>query len=214
MTASGAFLRVCTAALSLAAMLCMALPAFAQGTGPQIISPTDGQFVQGQLPIRVTTDVPNFASAEVDFAYTSDPTQTWFTLQTASLPVTDQVITIWDTTSITDGDYLLRLRVTLTDGSNQDITEAVRVRNYTPLPTPSPAVTATQPPVVDVPTAIIIVPTETATAAPIALLATPTALPPNPAGMTTSEVFSGFWKGALLVGVLVALLAALIRLRR
>jgi hypothetical protein len=61
---------------------------------------------------------------------------------------------------------------------------------------------------------MVIVPTETATAAPLPVLDTPSALPPNPAGVTTGEVFSGFWKGALLVGVLVILLAALMRLRR
>lgn len=214
MTASGASLRVSISALSMVAMLFMALPAFAQGAGPQITSPADGQYVQGQLPVKGTTDVPNFASAELDFAYASDQAPTWFTIQTASTPVNDQVISIWDTTAITDGDYILRLRVTLTDGSTQDVTESVKVRNYTALPSPTPAVTATPVPVVEVPTAIIIVPTDTPTAAPLPVLPTPTALPPNPAGVTTNEVFSGFWKGALFVAVLVVVLAALMRLRR
>jgi hypothetical protein len=214
MTASGALLRVCAIVLSLAAMPGMVLPASAQGTAAQILSPSDGQYVRGQLPVRVTTDVPNFASAELDFAYASDPAQTWFNIQTASTPVTDQVMAIWDTTAITDGDYLLRLRVMVSVGSAQDATVTVHVRNYLPLPTPSPAATATQPPVVDVPTAIIIVPTETATATPLPPAPTPTALPPNPAGMTASEVFSGFWKGALVVAVVVILLAALMRVRR
>jgi hypothetical protein len=214
MTASGALLRVCISALCLVAIFSMALPVFAQGAGPQITSPTDGQYVQGQLPIKGTTDVPNFASAELDFAYASDPAPTWFTIQTASTPVNDQIISIWDTTAITDGDYLLRLRVTLTDGSTQDVMQTVKVRNYTPLPSPTPAATVTPVPVVEVPTAIIIVPTDTPTAAPLPMLPTPTALPPNPAGVTTSEIFAGFWKGALLVAVLVVLLAALMRLRR
>ena len=214
MTASGALLRVWCTAISLAAMLSVALPASAQGAAPQIISPPDGQYLQGQVPVQGTTDVPNFVSSELDFAYASDPAPTWFTIQAASTPVNGQVISIWDTTAITDGDYILRLRVTLSDGSTQDVIETVHVRNYTPLPTPSPAVTATQPPVVDVPTAIIIVPTDTLTASPLPPPATPSALPPNPAGVSVGEVFSGFWKGALLVAVLVVLLAALMRLRR
>ena len=106
------------------------------------------------------------------------------------------------------------LRVTLADGSTQDATETVKLRNYTPLPTSTPAATATEPPVVEVPTAIVIVPTDTPTAAPIPPMATASPMPPNPAGMTSSEVFSGFWKGALLVAVVVVLLAALMRLRR
>ncbi len=195
-------------------MLGMVSPAFAQGSGPQIVAPPDGQYVQGQVPIKVATDVPNFSSAELDFAYASDSTPNWFLIQTASLPVTGQVMALWDTTTITDGDYLLRLRVTLADASTQDAIETVRVRNYTALPTPSPVATVTPTPFVEVPTAIITVPTETVTASPLPPLFTPTALPPNPAGMSTGEVFSGFWKGALLVGVLVALLAVLMRPRR
>lgn len=215
MTASGASLRACTFALGLTAMLCMALPVSAQTPVTSGISaPTDGQTLQGQVPVRGTTDVPNFSSAEVAFAYTSDPTQTWFTIQTASLPVRGDVITIWDTTLITDGDYLLRLRVNRIDGSTQDTVETVHVRNYTPIPTATPAVTATQPAVVEVPTAIIILPTETPTAEPVAPAASPSPLPPNPAGITSSEIFSGFWRGALLVGVLVLVFAAIVRLRR
>ncbi len=214
MTASGASLRVYSVLLALTATLGLVVPAFAQGSAPQLVSPTDGQYLQGQVPVKVTTDVPNFSAAELDFAYATDPTPNWFPIQTASLPVNGQVMALWDTTAITDGDYLLRLRVTLTDGSTQDAMETVHVRNYTPLPTPTPAATDTPTPFVEVPTAIIIVPTETATALPPPPAATPTVLPPNPAGVTTSEVFGGFWKGALLVGVVVVVLAALIRIRR
>ncbi len=214
MTASGALLRVHTVFLTLAAMLGMVVSAYAQGSAPQIVSPTDGQYLQGQVPVKVTTDVPNFTAAELDFAYASDSAPNWFPIQTASLPVTGQVMAIWDTTSITDGDYILRLQVTLADSSTQDVTATVHVRNYTALPTPTPAVTDTPTPFVEVPTAIVIVPTGTATAVPPPPPATPTALPPNPAGVTAREVFSGFWKGALLVGVVVVLLAALMRLRR
>jgi hypothetical protein len=187
----------------------------AQGaTVPVIVAPTDGQVLQGQVQVRGTTDVPNFVSAEVAFGYASDPTHTWFTIQTDSLPRTNDVITAWDTTTITDGDYVLRLRVNLSDGSTQDATVSVRILNYTPLPTPSPAATATEPPVVEVPTAIVIAPSDTPTAQPPPVPATPTALPPNPAGVTPGEIFSRFWRGALLVGALVVVFAAIVRLRR
>ncbi len=215
MTAPGALLRACTLALGLVAVLCMALPASAQTpAAPAISSPTDGQMLQGQVPVKGTTGVPNFSSAEVAFAYASDPTPTWFTIQTASLPVRDDTITIWDTTQITDGDYLLRLRVNLQDGSTQDATITVHVRNYTPVPTATPAVTPTQPAEVEVPTAIIIVPTGTPTVEPAPPPASPSPLPPNPAGITSGEIFSGFWRGALLVGLLVLVFAAIVRLRR
>ncbi len=215
MTASGTCVRVCSSALGLAAVLCMVMPASAQGAAmPTITAPGDGQIVEGQVAVEGTTDIPDFSSAELAFEYSSDPTHTWFTIQTASLPVANSVITLWDTTSITDGDYVLRLRVILSDGSTQDATSTVLVRNYTAAPSPLPAVTATEPPVVEVPTAIVIVPSETPAVAPVAPLATPSALPPNPAGVNSTEIFSNFWRGALLVGVLVLLFAAIVRLRR
>lgn len=215
MNGFGVWPRVYRILLIAVALLCLAAPAFAQGpASPIIVSPTDGQVVQGQVPIKGTTDVPNFSSAEVAFSYAVDPTHTWFTIQTASLPVTGATITIWDTTVITDGDYVLRLRVNLQDGSTQDTTIKLQVRNYTALPTPSPAVTFTPTVQVEIPTAIIIVPTNTPTAAPVAIPPTPSALPPNPAGVTVGEIFSGFWRGALLVGALVLVFAAILRLRR
>lgn len=207
--------RLYVVAAGLLALLFMPASVLAQGTTvPVIVSPTEGQVLQGQVQVKGTTDIPNFVSAEVAFGYPSDPTQTWFTIQSDSLPRTNDVITVWDTTTITDGDYVLRLRVNLSDGSTQDATTSVRVRNYTPLPTPSPAVTSTEPPVVEVPTAIVIPPSETPTAQPPPIPATPTALPPNPAGVTAGEIFSRFWRGALLVGALVVVFAAIVRLRR
>ncbi len=215
MTRSGAWPRFLVAAATLVAVLCTGFPALAQqDTSPVIVSPGDGQFLQGQVPVKVTTDIPNFASAELAFAFSPDPTDTWFSIQTASLPVTDAVMTTWDTTLITDGDYVLRLRVNLQDGSTSDTVITVHVRNYTALPTATPAVTSTPVPVVEVPTAIIIQPSPTATLAAAVVLATPTALPPNPAGVTPNDIFSGFWRGALLVGVLVLIFGLLVRYRR
>ncbi len=215
MNGFGAWPRVYRMLVVVVALLCLAAPALAQApAAPVIISPTDGQVVQGQVPIKGTTDLPNFSSAEVAFSYAVDPTHTWFTMQTASLPVTGATITIWDTTTITDGDYILRLRVILQDGSDQDTAIKVQVRNYTVLPTPSPAVTVTPTAEIKIPTAIVIVPTATPTAAPVAVPPTPSALPPNPAGVTAGEIFSGFWRGALLVGALVLVFAAIVRLRR
>jgi hypothetical protein len=187
----------------------------AQGTPlPSILSPTDGDVLQGLVTVKGTTQVPDFASAVLVFAYISDPTQTWFTIQTASLPVTTDTIAVWDTNTITDGDYALRLRVVLQDGSFRDAVITVRVRNYTPVPTPSPALTPTEPPILEIPTAVIIAPSETPTATVEALAPTPTPFPPNPAVVRPAAIYTGFWRGALLVGVLVLVFGALVRWRR
>ena len=215
MSKSGAWSRLLIAALLMALTLHGGLQVAAQSTTlPSILSPADGQVAQGQIQIKGTTQIPDFASAELAFAYVSDSTQTWFTIQTASLPVTTDTIAVWDTGTVTDGDYILRLRVVLIDGSFRDAAVTVRVRNYTPVPTPSPVATATELPVVEIPTAIIIGASETPTVTAEAPVSTPTAFPPNPAGVSPGAILTGFWRGALVVGVLVLAFGALIRRRR
>ncbi len=215
MIRSGAWTRLYIVTLLAIAAFNAAYPAAAQGLAqPSISSPTDGQILQGQVSVKGSTDVANFSSSELAFGYASDPTHTWFTIQTASLPVSSDSLGVWDTTLITDGDYVLRLRVTLLDGSSQDATVTVRVRNYTPVPTTTPAVTATPTPGLDIPTAIVFSASATPTEPPAVALATPSALPPNPAAVTPSEIYSRFWRGALVVGLLVLAFGALIRFRR
>src|SRR5512143_3282507 len=121
MTGSGALPRLLVAVLTLGSAFVAARPAAAQApAGPVITSPAEGEILKGLVMVNGVTDIPNFASAELDFAYDPDPTGSWFTLQTSSLPVTGGVIAIWDTTAVSDGDYILRLRVTLLDTSVQD----------------------------------------------------------------------------------------------
>jgi hypothetical protein len=215
MKGSGVLPRLLGAILLSGAVLLASSPAWAQsGALPSIVSPTDGQVVLGQVPIKAVTDIPGFASAELAFAYDPNSTDSWFIIQTASVPATGDVIATWDTTAISDGDYMLRLRVTLADGSFRDAVASVQVRNYTPVITPSPVVTATATPALVIPTPYIIAASETPTAMPTAAPLTPTALPPNPAALAPAQIMSGFWQGALVVGVLVLGIGALMRLRR
>ena len=215
MIRSGAVARPYIVAISVIAVLFMAPSVLAQGTAqPAITSPEDGQVVQGQIAVEGSTDVANFSAAELAFGYASDPTHTWFTIQTASLPASKETLATWDTTLITDGDYVLRLRVTLLDGSFQDATVTVLVRNYTSVPTPTPAVTPTGTAALEIPTAIILSASETPTQPVVAPLPTPSPLPPNPAGVTIGEIYGRFWRGALVVGILVLIFGAMIRFRR
>ncbi len=215
MTGSAALSRLLAGLFAAAACLAVAWPVSAQAAIPPVItSPTEGQVLQGQVQVNGVTDIPNFASAELDFGYDPDPTGTWFILQSGLQPVAGALLATWDTTTITDGNYVLRLRVVLLDGSAQDASVKVSVRNYTVVPTPSPVITPTATALLQIPTPIVIVPSSTPTAQPPALVATPTGLPPNPARVTTAEIFSGFWRGALIVGLLVLGFGALVRLRR
>jgi hypothetical protein len=102
---------------------------------------------------------------------------------------------------LTDGDYTLRLIVTLEDGNQIIITiPDLRIRNYTPIETDTPVPTATSAPGdTPVPT---VTPTPTITPSP----PTVTPLPPNPAQLSAQDILLSFGKGVLLTLVLFSLL--------
>jgi len=198
--------------LALLWLLCTA-PASAQEASARITAPLPGQVVQGQVAIMGTSDMPNFSSAEVAFAYDPNLLGTWFLVQTSGQPIAEGLLATWDTTSITDGDYVLRLRVFLLDGTFREATVAVRVRNYTPLPSPMPSPTAT-PARLAIPTPMLLpaAPTLTATARPV--FPTPTPLPPNPAALTPPRIYAGFRRGALVTAALFVAFLLILRRRR
>lgn len=200
------------AVLLILVTLTLASPGFAaaQAGTPAVTAPTPGQVVQGQVAVTGTTDIPNFESAVLDFTYATDPTGTWFSIRKMTDPVDAGVLGTWDTTSISDGDYVLRLQVTFTYGSTQQVTVPVKVRNYTALPTASPTATATQPALL-VPTPFLVEASATPTPLP---LPTPSRLPPNSVEVTAGQVYTGFWRGALGALLLLLLGGILIRLRR
>lgn len=169
--------------------------------GPLIISPVSGQAVQGTLSIDGSSSAPGFASAELDFAYAGDATDTWFLIAESDEPVQNGVLVQWDTGAITDGDYDLRLRVFLEDGSHLDaIVHGLRVRNYTPIETDTP--TPVTPTLTQIPGETP-VPTVTLTQ----VLPTPTPLPPNPAEVSNRDILQSLGRGALVVLGVFALLA-------
>jgi hypothetical protein len=130
-----------------------------------------------------------------------DQTDTWFLIYESDEAITDGEMTQWDTSTITDGEYKLRLVVTLQDGSQltNDINN-LRVRNYTPIETNTPEPNATRAPG-DTPIPTI---TPTSTITPLPPTATP--LPPNPAIISSQEILLSLGKGALLTVSFFALL--------
>ena len=190
-----------------------------------ITSPQAGDTLRGQVEVTGNMDVPDFASAELAFSYAipeggaSNPADSfaWFTIQTFPQPVQNPIIAIWDTTVLTDGDYILHLRVFLQDGSTQDVVVSdLKIRNDVPLAT-------------DIPTATELVESITINPLPIsspvgastvepaaAILSFPslTPLPVNPASVTTSSIYSNFARGALITLVLFIIVSLLLRLRK
>jgi len=180
-----------------------------QDASVAITSPQSGATLRGQVSVAGNMNVPDFSYAELAFAYASDPASTWFLIQSFSQHPTDSTIAAWDTLSLTDGDYNLRLRVYLLDGSFQDaIVTDLKIRNDIPIPADTPT-----PKQNDVPAP----PPPTATSQPASVLPsfpTPTPLPANPASLTLPSVYSSFGRGALTALGSFFLIGILLRLRR
>jgi hypothetical protein len=158
----------------------------AQIGDPVIVAPRPGDVLQGAVTIIGTSDVSGFVLAEVSFTYTDDPTGTWFLIAINSQPVFNDILTTWDATVITDGDYILRLSVLLTDGSSREtLVSSLRVRNYTPVETPTPIPLAQEATPLS---------TFTPTATPFP---TPTTLPLNPATLAPKDVSVSILYGGL-----------------
>jgi hypothetical protein len=176
-----------------------------------ITSPAPGDILRGRVDITGTMDVPNFLSAQLDFSYASNPADNWFALQTFSQPVIDAALAAWDTTLITDGDYILRLRVTLSDNSFQEVTIPVKVQNDASVVTPTPLLTSTPESLMaQIPTPFLLAasPTPTATQRP-----TPTALPANPVSLNQNTIYTSLGRGALVVLGLFIFSGIILRLR-
>jgi hypothetical protein len=184
-----------------------------------ILSPRAGEIVLGQLSIIGSTDIANFASARLDFKYASDiipeggSAENWFFLQTLGQPARETPLYLWDTTTITDGDYILRLRVTLVDGTFQEVTVPVTIQNDSPIATPTPGFTATPEPSIGilVPTPFFLAVSPTPTEVP---RPTPTALPENPAALNQNAIVGSLGRGALVIIGLFIFAGISLRLRR
>jgi hypothetical protein len=185
----------------------------AQDASPvAITSPTAGDVISGEVTITGTTDILGFASSQLDFSYASDSTDTWFALGTSSQPVIDSPFTVWNTVLITDGDYILRLRVYLDDGSFEEMTAQIKVQNDAPILTPTPIVSST-PNQLDsqVPTPFLVAasPTPTLTPRP-----TPTQLPTNAVSLNQTTIYTSLGRGALVILGLFAFAGLILRIRR
>ena len=184
----------------------------AQDTPPVAISsPAPNETLRGQVNIIGSTDVPHFVSAQLDFSYATSEAETWFPLQTLSQPVFDSPLYTWDTTTITDGEYILRLRIFLAEGSTQEVTVPVIIQNDT-VPTPTPTPTAAPDEVtVLIPTPFLLAASPTPTELPHP---TPTSLPTNPVSLQQNQIYLSLGRGALVILGLFAIAGLIVRFRR
>jgi len=162
-----------------------------------LTSPRPGEALQGVVTIQGTTAIAGYASAEVQFAYSQSKSKDWFLIENGQQPVVDGIIATFDTTTITDGVYDLRLVASLVDGSQQKVeVDGLRVRNYSLIEADTPGATLTQ----DATQPIIA--TRTVTPPPvIGATRAPTRLPlpVNPVRLGGNELVGSLLKGGLAV---------------
>lgn len=93
-----------------------------------ITSPQPGDVVRGIVEIMGTANVPNFGFYKYEIAQMG--TQNWATVSAAREPIVNQSLGSWSTTSLTNGDYFLRLVITDNLGKElEPCVLAVRVLN-------------------------------------------------------------------------------------
>jgi len=176
-------------------ILLLGIVFFQPVNGPEITSPESGQALQGVIVISGSTNLPDFQSVEIAFAYDTDDDGPWFILFESQEAVERGEIGEWDTTTITDGNYQLRLRVYLEGREPVEMrVRGLRVRNYLPVETATPE-----------PTPIVMDITSTLPAPTRTVVLTPTPLPPNPATVTQQNILTSFVQG---LGVTLALFGA------
>lgn len=162
-------------------------------------SPTSGTALQGIILIEGEYPLEGITNAALSFSYKDDPRDTWFPIHEVESPDVMQFSYEWDTTTLTDGDYTLRIIVIGDQHRFIDFMPDLRIRNYTAIETATPFPTSTQ----AEETIFIATNTPSSTESPVPIPAT--SLPTNPAQISTGEIGSSMGRGALIATSLLAL---------
>jgi hypothetical protein len=171
---------------------------------PQVVSPKPGDVLIGKVNVNGSTDVLDFQSAEVSFGYEGDAGDTWYLIQQSSDPVKDGALAVWDTSTIADGSYRLRVSVILSDNRTAEVViPNLRVRNYSTVETATPGL----------PAGITAQPTKIKPTSTVAVYSTPTSLPDNPVQVTSSKLAFSLAQGAAFAVVCFILLGIYLALR-
>ena len=168
----------------------------------RIQSPVDGEYLQGSVQIIGTVTGTGLQSAEISFRYQDSQSQSWFVISQISSPIVDDMIATWDTSTIADGMYQIRVLAVFENGRElEEIINNLSVRNYTPfdlIKTENPEAISTE----NLQNQIVTVEvTQT-------LRPSPTVMPPNEMIITQSQFITTAIQGGIL-GVLFLLVIAL-----
>ncbi|HEY4723510.1 MAG TPA: hypothetical protein VII92_16765 [Anaerolineae bacterium] len=115
----------------------------AQESQAAITSPVDGQEIAGTLAINGSASHPEFMRYELAFGPDPNPKDAWQVFSENNQPVANNVLGSWNTTSVADGTYMLRLRVVRKDSNySEAFVRGLAVRNQQPTKTPTPSAPA------------------------------------------------------------------------
>ena len=169
-----------------------------QAQGSPITYPPETEVLRGVVQILGTADHPDFWKYEL--AATQTGADNWFNIGVGEARVQNGVLGQWNTATVGDGPYTLRLRIVKRDGNYDEyFVRSVQVANTqpaappTPAETPTPTITPTLEPATATP--VVITP-DIPTPTPVADLATtPTSTPP-PAVAAADDASAGSTTGA------------------
>lgn len=100
--------------------------------GLYITYPEPEGLVSGIVEVRGSVPATNFKEAKLEYAYSNSATGTWFLIAKLDQVIQDDILAKWDTTTISDGTYMLRLKILYRDGKSDEIkVKNIRVANYT-----------------------------------------------------------------------------------
>jgi hypothetical protein len=175
----------------------------------ELIDPLPGSAVQGLVQIIGTISIDGLEFYRLEFSSQKTQSKTWFLINENDLMITNDIIGEWDTSVLTDGIYDLRLTVVKESGeSTVELSEGIRIRNYTPIETDTPSPTSD----VSFPTTTIeFAPTTTPTTT---ILPSPTSPRPNPAGVDQTSIADAVLIGGIIGSVGTLILALYINIRR
>jgi len=164
--------------------------------GAGISAPSLGSPLKGLVTIEGTTAIDGFLSWEITFSYAGDTTGSWFLIAEGDQTITQGELAQWDTNTITDGNYNMRLTIFLEGGRREHfLVTDLRVRNYSPIETVTPTPTLTSTPYTETPR-----PSMTATVTQLPsetpIPDTPTPLPTNPVIITQNDITNSLTRGA------------------
>lgn len=105
----------------------------------RINNPSDGQVVQGLLTITGQVSAPDFNRYDLEYASVAQPENfTRITNNTQQFPSAGSTLGTWDTTTLPNGQYILRLAAYSATGGFVHRTVRVTTNNIPPTATPAP----------------------------------------------------------------------------